>query len=149
MLHKALLFTLIAACGAHTNDAAAESDAREPAACYADNGVSRFPVVVNADMFTHWERQGFAVDCNPAALSAMNRATLARYTTPDGPDDREPPEEPPRELGQTFCCKSVDGNGTGTDCTPISHSNETIHLCANVLSCGEVWVKKDGKVTCL
>jgi hypothetical protein len=85
-----------------------------------------------------------------AACAAPSGAAVnSSHAEPDEPTEFRPPPEPPQETGQTFCCKEVDADkNSGEDCTPISHSDETIHACANVLSCGEEWTKKDGVVKC-
>ena len=61
----------------------------------------------------------------------------------------EPPIEAPEESreDQHFCCTDVSTNGTGEGCVAINKEN--INSCDRVLSCGDKWVKKDGKVTCL
>jgi hypothetical protein len=84
MLTKAILFTIIAACGIHTG-----ADPNDP--------------------------------------------------------EREPPPPDHQEVPQTFCCTSVEGF-VGEGCVAIS--SEHINTCSKVLSCGDVWQKVDGKVTC-
>lgn len=67
---------------------------------------------------------------------------------PGGEQPVAPPDQPPQEEGQHFCCESVDAEaGKGNGCVTIG--KEHIALCNNILYCGVSWAKEDGKVTCI
>jgi hypothetical protein len=83
----------------------------------------------------------------PASILALLAALLAPPEAPEGPDDRQPPGTS-CEVGQNFCCNQVNvSTQSGDGCVAIS--TENINACSKVLSCGDVWVKIDGQVTCL
>lgn len=68
-------------------------------------------------------------------------------STPEGPNERQPPETEDPTADQHFCCKSIDiKTKTGQDCVSLSKDN--IDDCNAVLYCSGFWGKQDGVVTC-
>jgi hypothetical protein len=84
------------------------------------------------------------------AACGVHPATSPVVSNPAAaPDERDkPPPDEDDQRDQQFCCQSVDPQtASGEGCAAISKEN--INACLNVLSCGDKWVKQDGKVTCL
>jgi hypothetical protein len=83
------------------------------------------------------------------AIIAVCGVLSGAAATPAEQPEKKPPDA--NKKGQQFCCSSVGktaaGKGTGEGCVTIGPGK--IDSCDKVLSCGDEWLKDDGKVTCL
>jgi hypothetical protein len=80
-------------------------------------------------------------------LAILAACGAPSVTSTEPPSDLAPPDEPPAEDGQHFCCENLGGNGSGDGCVTIDKSH--IAACAKILHCGGTYEKDGGNVKCI